>query len=89
MATKGLFGDAVAEYNKPSKKSDGHAAPVGTGPVGMACGTCEHIARAIIRSGKGFYKCRLMERYWTHGYGTDIHRKDWACKFWERRRENP
>ena len=88
-AAKGLFGDAVAEYNKPSKKSDGHAAPVATGPFGLTCETCKHIVRVIIRSGKAFYKCRLMEKHWTHGAGSDIRRKDWACRFWEQRREYP
>ena len=79
---QGLFGDTVSEYNKPGRKSDGHAAPVASGPFGMTCGGCEHIVRVMTR-GKNYYKCRLMERYWTHGYGTDIRRKDWACRFWK------
>lgn len=83
LTTEGLFGEPVAEYNRAAKKSDGHAAPVATGPFGMMCGRCTHIVR-ICNGGKSFYKCRLMERYWTRGYGTDIRRKDWACRFWEK-----
>ncbi len=77
---KGLFGEQVKPFDKKRFSEDrAHAACPGSGPAFMTCKTCGH----CVRPG-GFYKCKLMERYWSHGGATDIHLKDWACSFYEK-----
>jgi hypothetical protein len=55
-------------------------APIGSGPAGETCGTCDHLAR--LAYAKTYRKCGLMRRAWTGGPATDI-RAGWsACKEW-------
>ena len=62
------------------------AAPIGSGPEGETCKTCAHYT---IREWAGKYrKCGLMERFWTHGLGSDIKAKWAACRCWEKREVN-
>lgn len=63
-----------------SPEQKGHAWTPGTGPAGETCGSCQHIFRN--RQAKTYLKCELMRSKWTSGYGTDIHARDAACKFW-------
>ena len=67
-------------------KKRGHAAPIGTGPVGETCGSCAHLAAN--RMAKTYHKCGLMRAVWTGGYGTDVRVRDAACKRWGGRTEN-
>lgn len=77
---KGLFGGEVKPYDKKRFSEDrAHAAFPGSGPAFMTCKTCEH----CVRPGR-WYKCKLMERLWSHGAATDIHLKDLACKEWKK-----
>lgn len=58
-----------------STEKKGYAALPGTGPEGQTCRKCAHY-----RTPWGFPKCGLMERYWTHGAGSDIKAASPACK---------
>lgn len=79
---KGLFGEKVKPFEKGRFKQDfAHAASPGTGPVCEKCGTCEHIVR--FKQANAWHKCKLQERVWTGGKGTDVLCKDKACSFWE------
>lgn len=60
------------------KLKGGYPAAPGTGPTGETCGTCVHAVQV-----DGFYKCKLIESKWTHGYGTDIKLKSPACSKFE------
>ena len=73
----GLFGDIPQAVKKV-----GHIDTPGTGPEGETCGSCQHCIR-IRYHNKNYHKCGLMEPLWTHGAGTDIKKKDAACKSWE------
>lgn len=55
---------------------------VGTGPPGETCKSCTSCVR-IKWHDKTYHKCKLMEKYWTHGGGSDIKLKWDACKSWE------
>lgn len=59
----------------------GNAAPIGSGPKGETCKTCEHIVRVQYHD-KTYLKCNLRKANWTHGYGSDIRAKWPACSFW-------
>ena len=65
------------KYSEPR----GHVAPPGTGPIGMTCKDCEHLAR--IRYSKTYLKCGLNEANWSHGPRTDIRAGDAACSKFE------
>jgi hypothetical protein len=30
-----------------------------------------------------WFKCGLMRKHWTGGRGTDVRRKDAACRYWQ------
>jgi hypothetical protein len=73
---------------KANASLKGYAAPPGTGPEGETCRTCKHYTHkggSHQCSPKRYPACGLMERFWTHGPGTDIKAKSPACKFWEMR----
>lgn len=55
---------------------------IGTGPDGETCKTCHH-KKQVRWHGKTYYKCGLMQKYWTHGSGSDIKLKWAACESWE------
>lgn len=55
----------------------------GTGPQGETCGSCRH--RVVRQLGKGYQKCQLKLKHWTHGAGTDIKVYFPACSKWEPR----
>lgn len=61
----------------------GYAAKPGTGPEGETCKTCQHCKRHDYAN--TFYKCLLMEPYWSHSITTDIKLRSPACEKWERR----
>lgn len=95
---KDLFGNEVTEQEaqaqspmgrrgrrKPVVKA-GFAALPGTGPEGETCGSCNHIVR--LRYSRVYPKCRLMERLWTCGPGTDILVRSPACRRWEEQTED-
>ena len=63
----------------------GHAAPPGSGPEGKTCGTCVHYESTRYHN-KTYPKCGLMRHTWNNSYGTDIRKKDEACRAW---REKP
>lgn len=77
---KGLFGDVPDDPTKAAKT--GHAAPVGSGPTGETCGTCAYYI-VVSYHDKTYRKCGKMRASWTHGPGTDIRKKDAACRLWE------
>lgn len=68
-------------------KKHGHAAPIGTGPEGETCGSCEHLCRN--RLARTYFKCWLRSATWTGGYGTDVRVRDAACAKWERKKTAP
>lgn len=72
---------APAAKNKRHKKTC-TAAPIGTGPKGETCQTCQHFYR-IKASSKYYLKCGLMRQHWTHGPGSDILARWAACRQWE------
>jgi hypothetical protein len=80
-----LHAAALAEQGKAgrSKLDRAHPYPVGTGPAGQTCGTCAKLCE--IQYSKKYFKCRVIMAAWTHGPGTDIRKKDPACKCWEPR----
>ena len=84
---KGLFAQETKGFDGPAKHTDGHAAPVGSGPPMETCGTCEHVYRRRNRA-RTYIKCALMEPLWTCGPGTDIRCKDKACRCWGPQKEN-
>lgn len=57
----------------------GFAAPIGSGPQGETCKSCQH---AYCRSfAKTYWKCALVKA--TGGPGSDIRLKWAACSRWE------
>ena len=83
MTMKDLFGSEVADTPK-RRHTTGHAAKPGTGPAGEMCGTCRH-DRRVSGGNRNFHKCALLEHAWSHGLGTDIKKRDPACRLWEKR----
>lgn len=73
------------DYHHPKKR--GHAAPPGTGPEDETCGTCA-FCRRIGTYSKVFFKCAKRSGKWTHGYATDIRKRDRACSEWARIEES-
>ena len=65
-----------------SKRDKAHPYRPGTGPAGQTCGTCSKCSR-ISYHNKTYRKCHVLMKHWTHGPGTDIRKKDLACKSWE------
>lgn len=63
---------------RKSPQARGYAALPGTGPEGETCESCAHIARF-----RRYRKCKLMERRWTGGPGTDIKARSPACRNWQ------
>ncbi|WP_147164305.1 hypothetical protein [Pararhodospirillum oryzae] len=55
----------------------GYAGPPGTGPAGETCASCAHRVR-----GRGWSKCRLTQRTWTCGRGSDVLARAPACRWW-------
>lgn len=82
-----LFGETItlkiSEAKRTPTQRKGYAAQPGTGPDGETCKTCAHARKCNEGGAKQFYKCVLMERHWTGGYGTDILIKSPACMRWE------
>jgi hypothetical protein len=73
--------DTGAKLKLPARPCT--AAPVGSGPAGETCGTCEHLVRRVSPSGKRFLKCGLVRQLWTKGPGSDIRAKWPACRCFE------
>lgn len=63
-------------------KKRGHAAPIGSGPEGETCKTCQNLVRRT-GAARTFLKCGLRVAIWTNSYGTDVRAGDAACKKWE------
>lgn len=58
-------------------------APIGSGPEGETCRSCQHKVATGNSDRRVYLKCELMRKCWTHGPGTDI-RAGWpACSHWE------
>ncbi len=80
-----LFGEEIVLV--PSLKkggrgyTGGYACRPGSGPANETCKTCEHYTRLDYHN-KIWLKCGLMEKYWTHGAGSDIKASSPACKMW-------
>jgi len=83
----GLFGEPLTE-TRPRKQRvpAGHADVPGHGPPGETCGSCDYFAR-ILGYGRRYHKCVLIKSQWTCGYGTDVRRKDPACRLWVERKD--
>lgn len=81
-----LFGDeivvTVSEAKRKPTIRKGYAATPGTGPDGETCKSCDHARKCNNDGAKQFYKCILMKRLWTGGYGSDILIKSPACRLW-------
>lgn len=82
-----LFDDPTAsepERSKHWKRQGANAtpSPIGSGPPGETCKTCV-FDRKLDYHDKTYHKCKLMEKYWTHGTATDIKLKWAACKEWQ------
>ena len=54
---------------------------IGKGPEEYRCVNCEFLVREQSRSGRNFYKCGMQAI--SRGPGTDILRKDAACRLFE------
>lgn len=55
-------------------------APIGSGPPGETCKTCQYMRRVKIN--KTYLKCYLMVKHWSFGGATDV-RAGWdACREW-------
>jgi len=57
-------------------------APLGTGPEGETCGTCQHCSRNQYRD-YAYTKCLLMEHAWSHSSASDIKKRWPACREWK------
>lgn len=80
-----LFGDPLTKVpDKASRAVKNLATPasVGSGPDGMTCKQCEFYVRVHYQAGI-YLKCGKMQKYWTHGAGTDIRAKWTACSEFE------
>ena len=72
---------SALDYAKTVTAKRGHAGHPGRGPEGETCGSCLH--RTSVQGGrKAFSKCKLNERNWTRGPGSDIKMRDPACELW-------
>lgn len=69
------------ENEREPKAAKGHAAPPGTGPAGKTCGDCKHCD--YVKRSKRYFKCGLLRHAWTNGPGTDIRKRDAACRYFE------
>lgn len=79
---EGVPGGPVIARPATRPRKTGYAAKPGTGPEGETCKTCAHYS--IVQPGANkFRKCGLMERFWTHGPGTDIKASSPACREWK------
>ncbi len=74
---------APGKARRKTPERRGYVAPPGTGPEGETCGSCGHCVRSW---NDKFAKCRLVEKFWTGGYATDVRRRAPACKKWEKER---
>lgn len=79
---KTLFGDSPKLLF-----SQGAPAPLGSGPAGETCGSCQNCCHVQGHT-KWYYKCLKMEKLWTHGAATDIRKKWPACKEFQQTTEN-
>lgn len=81
----GLFGwDSPMRPAKAKRgQAKGHAAPIGSGPSGETCGTCQYARKRVFA--KTYFKCALVQS--TGGPGTDIRLKWAACSRWAKREE--
>lgn len=86
MTTDSLFG-----WDQPMKpaikakrgQAKGSAAPIGSGPKGETCKTCQH---AYCRKfAKTYWKCALVKA--TGGPGSDIRLQWAACSRWQAKQE--
>jgi len=57
-------------------------APIGSGPEGRRCGDCAAYSHVEYHD-KTYRKCAKMQRWWTHGAGSDIRAKWPACREFE------
>ena len=82
---KDLFGVEVSDVDPP--KVGGNRAikrpfPTGMGPQGATCRSCRHCT-AVEHHDKRYYKCAVVRDHWSHGPGTDVKLKDWACRSYD------
>lgn len=77
ISQRTLFGESPRLVHRPAM-----AAPEGSGPAGETCGTCRHCTR-VGHHDYTYFKCGLMQAYWTHGAGSDIRKKWAACREFE------
>jgi len=68
--------DAITQ--QVSKRDKAHPYQPGTGPKLETCGTCQKCSAVDY-----YYKCHVLMKFWTNGPGTDIRKKDLACRSWE------
>lgn len=82
-AAASLFGwDQPMRPTKAKRgQPKGNAAPIGSGPDGETCLTCEH--SYCVKLGKTYHKCGLVKA--TCGPGTDIRLKWTACSRWQKK----
>jgi len=73
-----------AKATGPGAKA--YPAVPGSGPTGETCKTCANLAR--VECSKTYLKCRLMEKFWTGGPGTDVKARSPACEFWQKKEKN-
>lgn len=85
--TQELF-DVGPRQKTPRPKIPCTPCPIGSGPEGETCGTCRHKTYMGGTSGR-YIKCKLMERCWTRGPGTDIKARWAACEKWESKTQEP
>ena len=69
-------------FGKKKPRAKATPADPGSGPAGETCGTCKHRYANMLRSGRKFFKCKLLKP--SRGPGTDIRVKTPACARWER-----
>ena len=81
MADLMILPFSAVAYAETIARRRGHAGHPGRGPESETCGSCEH-RTSVAGGNKAFSKCKLNEKNWTRGPGSDIRKKDPACEFW-------
>lgn len=82
MIINTLFPDFPPDPNQPRMASRCIPAPSGTGPEGEFCRTCKFLAH-VRHHDKTYLKCRVVQKFWTHGAGSDIRAMWDACREWQ------
>lgn len=78
-----LFHEKVGpKRGKHYVQPKGYAASPGTGPKDETCKMCRHLHRK--QMAKTYLKCKLTQKTWTGGRGSDVLAGSPACRFWEK-----